>query len=271
MLTLVATPIGNIADITIRAMDALIGADVLLCEDTRVTKKLLRLLQDRYGKSLDKPQKFISLHSHNEQDFIDRVESSFFNESVVYVSDAGMPAVSDPGARLVRYCIDKGIEYDILPGASAFVTAYSASGFTDTKILFFGFLPHKGLDRKNALDKALHNGFVTLLYESPLRLIKLLKDIDESAPDRELFVAKELTKKFQNYYSGSAKMVLQELDGVNVRGEWVVVIDSHKSRDGSVGVEDILAASLPKKSAAKLISKITGESVKICYERLIQE
>ncbi len=154
MLTLVPTPIGNIADISLRALQALQDADILLCEDTRVTKKLLHILEERHGL-IRKEQQFISLHSHNEAAFVEKLTPDFFNDNVVYVSDAGMPGISDPGQLLVRYCLDHGIVYDVLPGANALLTAFVASGFVQTQMLFFGFLPHKGKERKSALQSAL--------------------------------------------------------------------------------------------------------------------
>ncbi|MBU0719839.1 16S rRNA (cytidine(1402)-2'-O)-methyltransferase [bacterium] len=269
MLCLVPTPIGNIGDISLRAMNALSEADILLCEDTRVTKKLLNILKERYDFSKKENQEFISLHSHNEKSFVEKLEPSFFEQNVVYVSDAGMPGISDPGQALVRYCIDNAVEYDILPGANALLTAFVASGFVNTQMLFFGFLDHKGSSRSAGLQKALHNGYTTIVYESPHRLEKLLLEIDKEAPQRKIFLAKELTKKFQNYFHGTAKEIYQTLSG-NYKGEWVVVIEASASQAGSaISQNDILDLDLPKKVQAKLISKITGESIKACYERLL--
>jgi len=269
VLTLVATPIGNIADITLRAIDALMRADVLLCEDTRVTKKLLNILETRYNKIPLNPQQFIPLHSHNEQAFLDNLSPDFFQQNILYVSDAGMPSVSDPGALLVEYCIEQNIEYDVLPGANAYLLAYVASGFKDTKTLFIGFLPHKGSQRAVALQEALYSGYVTMLYESPRRLIRLLEEINETEPDRELFVAKELTKKFQTYYKGSASKIMKDI-GAQVRGEWVVVLNAAQSRVSStISKQEIMALNLPKKSTAKLLSKLSGRSVKSCYDELV--
>lgn len=268
MLTLVPTPIGNIADISLRAMDALVNADVLLCEDTRVTKKLLHLLKERYGKETEKEQMFVSVHSHSEHRFLEKTEPSFFERNVVYVSDAGMPGISDPGQMLVRFCIDHRIAYDVLPGANAVLTAFAASGFVSTQVLFFGFLPHKGSDRSVALRSALYNGFTTVVYEAPHRLVKLLAEIAHEAPDRQLFAAKELSKKFQRYWHGTAGEIGQALEGT-IKGEWVVVIEAGERREAALGEQDILALDLPKKVAAKLIAKLTGESVKGCYTRLL--
>ena len=255
---------------SLRAIELLSGADTLLCEDTRVTKKLIHILKERYNTNFKEQQKFISLHSHNENSFIQKLEPSFFDDNIVYVSDAGMPGVSDPGQALVRFCIDNNISYDVLPGANAVLTAFVASGFIQTKMLFFGFLDHKGTNRSKGLQEVLHNGYTTVLYESPHRLEKLLLEIDKEEPLREIFLAKELTKKYQNYFHGTAKDILSRLNS-NFRGEWVVVIDASLAHASSaITQNDILNLDVPKKVQAKLISKITGENTKICYQRLLK-
>ncbi|MFZ5374365.1 MAG: 16S rRNA (cytidine(1402)-2'-O)-methyltransferase [Campylobacterota bacterium] len=268
MLSLLPTPIGNIADITLRTLEALSQAEVLLCEDTRVTKKLLHLLKERHHLAVAPEQQFISLHSHNEADFLAGLSPDFFDRNVVYVSDAGMPGFSDPGQMLVRYCIDNGVEYDVLPGANAALTAFVASGFVETKMLFAGFLPHKGNDRSSALQEALFNGYTTVLYEAPTRLEKLLREISAAAPQREVFLAKELTKKFQRFYRGTAAELLEKMEK-EIRGEWVVVIGASEGKSSPLGEADILALDIPKKAASKLIARITGENPKECYQRLL--
>ena len=270
MLTLVPTPIGNIGDISLRAIEALSGADTLLCEDTRVTKKLIHILKERYNTSFNPEQNFISLHSHNEKEFIEKLQPSFFEQNVLYVSDAGMPGISDPGQALVKYCQDNGVVYDVLPGANALLTAFVASGFVETKMLFWGFLPHKGKDREASLQGALSSGFTTILYESPHRLEKLLNELSHEDASRKIFLAKELTKKYQKYYFGTADEIKKKVDA-NLRGEWVVVIEAANVQNSSaISQNDILELDLPKKVQAKLISKITGENTKACYERLLK-
>jgi len=270
MLSLVPTPIGNIGDISLRAIEVLSEADILLCEDTRVTKKLIHILKERYNTAFKENQEFISLHSHNEQAFVAKLEPSYFEQNIVYVSDAGMPGVSDPGQILVRYCIQNGVNYDILPGANALLTAFVASGFVATQMLFFGFLDHKGTSRASQLQEALHNGHTTILYESPHRLEKLLLEIEKEEPSREIFLAKELSKKYQNYFHGTAGEIKEKLAG-NYRGEWVVVLRASMAQNASaISQKDILELDLPKKTQAKLISKITGENTKVCYQRLLK-
>lgn len=254
---------------TLRAIEALSNAEVLLCEDTRITKKLIHILKERYQTQFLENQEFISLHSHNEDAFVAKLEVSFFERNVVYVSDAGMPGVSDPGQTLVRYCIDNNIKYDILPGANALLTAFVASGFIQTKMLFVGFLDHKGDSRAAGLQEAMFNGYTTVLYESPHRLDKLLLEIDKVESERRIFLAKELTKKYQRFFHGTAKEIFDTLDG-NYKGEWVVVIEAAAAQNSSaVTQNDILELDLPKKVQAKLISKITGENTKACYNRLL--
>ncbi len=268
MLSLVPTPIGNISDISLRSLEIFSNANVLLCEDTRVTKKLIHLLKERYELTTLEP-KYISLHSHNEAEFIASLTPDFFNQNVVYVSDAGMPGISDPGQLLVRYCIDHAIAYDVVPGANAALTAFVASGFVETKMLFFGFLPHKGNDRGAALQEALFNGYTTILYESPKRLDKLLSELSVAVPERQIFLAKELTKRYQRFYRGIASELIPQMEK-EIRGEWVVVIEASESKGASLSEQDILALDIPKKAASKLIAKITGENPKECYTRLMK-
>lgn len=270
MLSFIPTPIGNIGDISLRSIELLGQADILLCEDTRVTKKLIHILKERYNSPFKENQEFISLHSHNEQAFVEKLDPSFFEQNIVYASDAGMPGVSDPGQTLIAYCVQNGVKYDVLPGANAVLTAFVASGFEQTRMLFFGFLDHKGATRSAGLQKALYNGFTTVLYESPYRLEKLLLEIQVEEPTRKLFIAKELTKKYQKYFHGTAGEALENLDK-NFRGEWVVVISASEAQsESAISQKDILALDLPKKVQAKLISKITGENTKVCYQRLLE-
>ncbi len=270
MLRFVPTPIGNIADITFRTLEVLQEAEVFLCEDTRVTKQLLFILQERYDLNLKSDIEFISLHSHNEERFLQNVDVEMFTKNVVYLSDAGMPAVSDPGAKLVAFAQENGIAYDVLPGSNAVLCAFAASGFEATQFSFFGFLPHKGKERESKLQEVLQSPYVSVLYESPHRLEKLLGEIAKKDPNRTVFLAKELTKKYQNYFKGYAAELLEQVRG-KVKGEWVVVIEPAATLSvvGSIGVEEILELDIPKKQKAKLLAKITQKSVKEWYNELL--
>ena len=269
MLTLLPTPIGNIEDITLRALRVLEEADIILCEDTRVAKKLLNLLRERYGLKHN-IKNFISLHSHNEFETINSFDKSFFDQNVVYMSDAGMPCISDPGALLVQYCIENSIEYTVLPGPSAFATAYAGSGFLDKEFIFLGFLPHKGKERQEQLQKALNESYPVIMYESPHRLEKLLDELAQNIPDRMVFAAKEITKKYEHYFKGKAAQLKDQIKGTLLKGEWVIIISPNKEHKStsSVTLQDIQSLDIPPKQKAKLLAKLTGKSVKECYMEL---
>ncbi len=269
MLTFIPTPIGNPQDITLRAMRYFEEAELFLCEDTRETKRLIRLLEERYGMRPPEAD-YLSFNEHNGTQRLKEIAERLEGLNVVYVSDAGMPVISDPGQILVAYCQERGLPYDVLPGASAVVTAYAASGFEEGRFLFFGFLPHKGSERSRALNEALNTGYNTILYESPHRLMRLLEEIAAVDPERMLFLGKELTKKFQTYYRKSARELLDILGKELVRGEWVVIIQAKENERKALYLEDILSLDLAPKPKAKLLSKVTGEPVKSWYEKLVK-
>ena len=270
MLRFIPTPIGNLGDLSFRTIEALKVGEIILCEDTRVTKKLLNLISIKLDITFPKYD-FISLHSHNEKHFLTKENQELLeNNNCIYMSDAGMPCVSDPGSLLVDFCLENNIEYDVFPGANAVLTAYASSGFTDTTFTFFGFLPHKGNDREEKLDKVLASEHLAILYESPHRLMKLLEELNKKDPTRIIFLTKELTKKFQTRYKGMASEILDQLKTTEIKGEWVVVISSNSNENGAlITLEDIESLKLPPKQKAKLISKLTGDSVKEIYNNLI--
>jgi 16S rRNA (cytidine1402-2'-O)-methyltransferase len=270
MLTFVPTPIGNLDDITLRSLKALQEAELILCEDTRVTKKLLNLISIKLDIQFSNKE-FQSLHSHNEKSFLTNENKEILLvRNVVYVSDAGMPCISDPGAILVNFCIEHQIMYDVLPGANAVLTAFAMSGFESKEFTFFGFLPHKGKDRENKLQGILDSRFTTILYESPHRLLKLLEELNKNIPKRKIFLAKELTKKFQQIFKGTAKLIHEDLKNSDIKGEWVVIIDGlHLTSGQPLTIKDIQELDLAPKQKAKLLSKLTGSTVKEIYNQLI--
>ncbi len=270
MLTFVPTPIGNLEDISLRSLKLLESAKVIFCEDTRVTKKLINLLKERNNLNIQ-IDRYISLHSHNEKKVLQELDPAIFEKNVLYLSDAGMPSISDPGCALINYCNQKNIEFDMLPGANAALLAYASSGFCNTKFLFFGFLPHKGGDRRDALQEALYSGFVTIIYESPHRILKLIDQICELEENRQIFLIKEATKMHQRTFRGRAKDIQSALKDQNIKGEWAVVLENEQKRLKQISVNDILALDIPKKQAAKLIAKITDRSPKECYHDIISK
>jgi 16S rRNA (cytidine1402-2'-O)-methyltransferase len=269
MITFIPTPIGNPQDITIRAIKMFEKAVLFLCEDTRQTKRLLRLLEERFGMTYPDAQ-FYSFNEHNGEERLNELGKSLQEKEVVYVSDAGMPVISDPGQILVAYAQENNIPYDVLPGASAVTTAYAASGFEEGKFLFYAFLPHKGKERSAALSEALSNGYNTVLYEAPHRLEKLLGEIATLDEKRELFLAKEISKKYQRYYRGTAEVLNAQLKELTIRGEWVVIIKAHKSIEKSLSFTEVLTLDLPPKSKAKILAQLSDKSVKEWYNELIK-
>ncbi len=270
VLTLAPTPIGNLEDISFRVIRAFESAELFFCEDTRVTKKLLNLLSEKHDITF-KCDDFRSLHHHNQDKVLKELTPEFFeSKNIVYVSDAGMPCISDPGAKLVEYCIDHSLEYDVIPGANAVLTAYAMSGFDSAEFTFFAFLAHKGAERKDKLDMVMNNQNISILYESPHRLAKLLEEIKNIDENREIFLVKELTKMHQNYYKDTALNIFEQFKNENIKGEWVVVIDKGQNSSGkAITVEDINDLKLPPKQKAKLLSKLTGKSTKEIYDSLI--
>lgn len=310
MLLLVPTPLGNLKDITLRSLEALAQADIVLCEDTRVAKRLYTLLYDRFSRvlcavdlgsspessdqgcanldsarfSLDPMTKrFISLHSHNETEFFSTITPEFFADNVIYISDAGMPCVCDPGARLVEYCVKHEIAYDVLPGACALITAFAHSGIGSQGFVFGGFLAHKQQEREEQIlrlldsstkssHKAQESSPPIIMYESPHRLLESLRLLDKLAPDSMLIATKELTKAHQYHARGTPKEVLAMLSSRNIQGEWTLVLQPYVPMLSLTLYEnDIAELPLPPKHKAKLLSRLTGMDTKHIYQNLIQQ
>jgi len=270
MITFIPTPIGNPQDITIRAMKLFEKATLFLCEDTRQTKRLLRLLEERFDMTYPEAD-FYSFNEHNGQERLDTFGETFADKEVVYVSDAGMPVISDPGQLLVAFAQEHSLSYDVLPGASAVTTAYAASGFEEGKFLFYAFLPHKGKERSRNLNEAMGNGYNTVLYESPHRLEKLLEEIQTIDENRELFLAKEISKKYQRYYRGTAKELNIIFDNITIRGEWVVVIKAKEEEEKSLSFSEVFNLDIPPKIKAKLLASLSDKPVKEWYQELISK
>ncbi len=216
-LFLVPTPIGNLKDVTFRAIETLKEADVILAEDTRQTLKLL--------KHYDIEKRLIAHHQHNEHKSLERVIDSLKNgETIALVSDAGTPAISDPGFLLVRECIKHGIEVETLPGATAFVPALVNSGFPCDKFVFEGFLPHKK-GRQTRLNFLKEETRTIIFYESTHRLLKTLTQFLEFyGEDRKVSVSRELTKLHEETVRGSVKEVLEYYNNNVTKGEIVIIL-----------------------------------------------
>ena len=216
-LTIVPTPIGNLEDITLRALRVLKEADLILAEDTRQTHKLLTHFE------IQKPM--YSHHAFNEHKTVENVvEKIRAGQKIALVSDGGTPAISDPGFLLVRNCIKEGIEVECLPGATAFVPALVVSGLPADEFVFLGFLPHKK-GRETAVKKIANEDRTVIVYESPYRIVKLLEELKKFVePERKLSISRELSKKFEETVRGTVEEVLAYFKAHEPRGEFVVVV-----------------------------------------------
>ena len=273
---MVATPIGNLADITLRAVQVLSVVDAVACEDTRVTGQLLRHL------GLDKP--LISLHQHNEagasQGVVERLAQG---QRVAYASDAGTPAVSDPGAVLVAAVAAAGHRVLPVPGASSAVAALSAAGDTVAQgFAFIGFLPGKGAERKAALLAAVAAPVCQVMFEAPHRIEALVTGLAEAAPGRRITLCRELTKQFETVVTLPARELpaWMAADAHRSRGEFVLVLhalapavaDADATSLISPEAERVLAPllrELPLKQAVSLAAEISGAPRNALYERAL--
>jgi 16S rRNA (cytidine1402-2'-O)-methyltransferase len=217
MLTLVPTPIGNLRDITLRGLDALKAADLILCEDTRRTQKLL--------SAFDIVKPLQSFHEHTTEHRLRAIlERLRQNERIALVSDAGMPLISDPGFELVHEVIREGLPLEVLPGPFAAITALVAGGLAVDAFSFLGFLPQKSAARKKELLRYESREETLIFYESPYRLVTVLEDMKDILGDREAAVARELTKKFEEVARGPLSALHKKFSSKSVLGEIVIVV-----------------------------------------------
>ena len=270
-LFIVATPIGNLDDITYRAVETLNSIDIVLAEDTRHSKKLLKHL------NIAKPIR--AFHEHNEREktksIIDELHSG---KSIALISDAGTPLISDPGYFLVAQAKKENLRVVPIPGASALITALSASGLASDSFTFLGFLPSKQTARIRLLKTLLNKTETSIFYESPKRILATLTDMHTIfGGSREVCLAKELTKLFETIQTDSIPNLIKYLtaDKNNQKGEFVILISANDKIDIAEAearldsLLPILCADMGASKAAKLAAKITGVDKKICYKKAI--
>ncbi|HFC8512926.1 16S rRNA (cytidine(1402)-2'-O)-methyltransferase [Neisseria flavescens] len=270
-LYVVATPIGNLADITLHALAVLQKADIICAEDTRVTAQLL----SAYGIQ----GKLVSVREHNEQQMADKIIAHLSDGlSVAQVSDAGTPAVCDPGAKLAARVREAGFKVVPVVGASAVMGALSVAGVTESDFYFNGFLPPKAGERQKLLAKWAEADFPIVMFETPHRIEASLADMVAQFPDRRLTLAREITKTFETFLSGTVTEIQAALknDSNQTRGEMVLVLhpavkEKHSDLpEAAQNTMKILAAELPTKQAAELAAKITGENKKVLYDLALE-
>ena len=270
-LYVVATPIGNLSDITLRGLAVLGAADTIAAEDTRNTKHLLQ----HHGIS---DARLLALHQHNERGAAEKVITLLQQgQSVALVTDAGTPAVSDPGAVLVELVREAGFRVIPIPGASAVVSALSASGLCAPHFLFYGFLPNKSAARRSALRALAEHPYTLVFYEAPHRILECTEDLHAVFGDeREIVFAREITKLFESIHRCKLGAAMDWLnsDPNNQRGEFVLLVSGAPERAAGLdaGTERTLAVlleELPLKQAVQLAVKITGGNKNELYQRAL--
>ncbi|SHN92510.1 rRNA small subunit methyltransferase I [Bathymodiolus heckerae thiotrophic gill symbiont] len=270
-LYIVATPIGNLDDITFRAIDTLKSVDFILAEDTRHSKTLIN------HHEISTPMR--AFHEHNEQHkSAEVIEALLSGQNMALISDAGTPLISDPGYVLVREAKKSGVLVSPIPGPSAMISAMSAAGIATDRFGFYGFLPNKHTARVKAIQTIAHVNQTVIFYESPKRILECAKDMLSVLGDRRIVcLAKELTKSFETIKTDTVPNLLAYLqeDITHQKGEFVILI-SAIDKDNKVEGEErldkilpILLAEMGASKAAKLAAKITGIDKKYCYQRAI--
>ena len=255
MLTICATPIGNLEDITLRVLTELREADLVLAEDTRHTRGLL----ERHAIKA----RLLSYHEHNEAarvaELLPRIVA---DERIALVSDAGLPGISDPGARLVRAALDAGAAVTVLPGASAVETALVASGLVSERYAFVGFLPRRAAERAALWEELAGWRWPVVAFESPQRLGASLRSLAAVAPERDVVVCRELTKKFEEVVRGTASSLAARY-AEPPKGEITIVLGPppEPARPGeekaTAAVAELIAAGTPRKVAVEVVSRLT--------------
>ena len=259
ILFIVATPIGNLQDISQRAVETLSGVDVVACEDTRHTQKLLNHLGIK--------KRLVSYHEHNEESrSVELIQLLEDGKSVAVVSDAGTPTINDPGFRIIKTAIERGIEIVSIPGPTAFVTALAASGLPTDTFFFGGFLPAKKGERQRRLRELANLPATLILYEAPHRLVASLEDCLSILGDRDAVVARELTKLHEEYSRGKLSALLSQFRSQTPKGELVLLIDRGSSeglartnsRRLPERISELESSGLDRKAALKQAAKEFG-------------
>lgn len=271
-LYVVATPIGNLRDITLRALDVLAGVDLLAAEDTRNTAHLLA----HHGI---RTQQLLAVHQHNERAAAEKIVALIQSgQSAAFVSDAGTPGVSDPGALLVQAVLAAGLRVIPIPGASAAVAALSASGLAAPHFLFYGFLPNKSAARRSALQALQAHTYTLVFYEAPHRIVESVADLHAVfGGERHIVLAREITKLFETIHACPLSEAAAWLasDSNQQRGEFVILVSGAEARNDGLAADTertltLLLQELPLKQAVQLAVQITGAGKNELYARALQ-
>jgi len=273
VLYIVGTPIGNLEDISKRAINILKNVSLIACEDTRKTHLLMKYL----GIS----NKLICLNQHNSfkksPHLISRLKDG---DSIAIVSDAGMPLISDPGHHIVSEVKKKNYDVICIPGPCAAITALVSSGLDSSRFIFYGFLPRSGNERSLTLKEISNNELTSIIYESPKRILKLLRDLKTFIDqERNVVLAKELTKRYEKHYGNTIDQIIHNIEISEPKGEFTLIISGYKNQNKDKLVtnqtlrndlQDLIKAGLSHSSASSFLSKQSGKSKNEIYKLLIK-
>jgi 16S rRNA (cytidine1402-2'-O)-methyltransferase len=265
-LFIVSTPIGNLSDITYRAVETLSAAALIACEDTRHSRKLL----DHYGIS----RPLVSLHEHNEAERVEELVGKLIEgTSIALISDAGTPLISDPGFRLVREAVARGIKVTPIPGASAALAALAGSGIASNEFFFAGFLPRKEGERRRKLEELAAIPATLVFYEAPHRILATLAEIAETMGDPEVCAARELTKVHEEFLRGKASDVERRLRARDeIRGEFTLLVAPRERPAEDLSVEEevlsLVRTGMKKIDAIKAVARDRGLGKREVYEAM---
>ena len=272
VLYIVGTPIGNLEDISFRALNILKKVSLIACEDTRNTAKLLK----QYSIS----NKLISFHKYSTQEKLNLLISKLISgDSIALVSDAGMPSISDPGNLLVRKVKEKNLDVICVPGACAAITALVSSGIDSSEFSFYGFLPKSTKERNIKIKQILQSPITTIIYESPKRIIRLLNEFKKLFDnDREIVVLKELTKRYEKHFGINIENIIDKLVALDIKGEFTIVIAGNKKiynqeelieKNLKKDLIQLINAGLSHSAASNYLSQKTGKSRNYIYRLIL--
>ena len=266
-LYIVPTPIGNLEDITIRALRILNEVTTIFCEDTRVTRKLLSHYEIK--------SHLHSYHEHNKEYAITKVLKSLVEGDIALVSDAGMPAISDPGYNLISKAKDEGFNVVVLPGASAFLLGLVFSNFNSEEFKYVGFLPKQPTKRTQKLHNLVHGECSSVFYESPHKILNTLEELNEISGSVKLTLGRELTKKFEQYIEGTPLEILNYLKVKGVKGEFIVVVHPEVEKNSSLSIyEQVLEQEqlgIDRKKAIKDVANRNNIMKNEVYQLFVEE
>ena len=270
MLYFISTPIGNLNDISLRAIDVIRSSDYLYAEDTRNTKKLLKFINLKVKSK--------SFHEHNEHKAsLEIIENLKEGEIVSIVSDAGTPAVSDPGYKLIQICLKENIKYTLIPGPSSVLSSLVMSGLSPNRFSFYGFIPRKAGDQNRFFETLSNDEKTSIVFESPKRIKKTLNNLQKFVgKNRKISLCKEMTKIYEDVFRGKISEIIKDIenDQINLKGELVLVIEGANNKvdlNINMQIRKEFLTKLSASDSAKLISMLTGKNKRDIYKKLIEK